>query len=207
MRLWEPGSGHRGLSLSECMRVSGIDLSVRRETVVAILDRAGPGGNLWRLSGFHSLSPGSLQVVPHIIRGSCIAGIDAPLHRPYRGFREVERRAMKLYGARLLPGGMRSMQALSGLGLALASLLSETGIEPVETHPYSASSLSGIEIGGLRKIMGRDRADSLLCGVTAASIVSGCHAVISSRDGLMALPTRAKIISGGEREGLSVELC
>ncbi len=69
------------------------------------------------------------------------AAIDAPLSPPYRGFRDCEKRALRL-GAKLLPGGFKSVKKLSLLGYSLKMLLEEAGALVYETHPTSFARFS-----------------------------------------------------------------
>lgn len=78
-----------------------------------------------------------VEWAPHLVV------IDAPLGRPPRGrgFRRVEREAMRL-GARLLPHGLPGVSALAGRGVKLARRLEAYSIV-AETHPRSALRVAG----------------------------------------------------------------
>ena len=120
-----------------------------------------------------------------------VAGVDAPLSRPYRGFRTCERAAIAR-GARLLPGGSRGMKSLSLAGLSSAMYLYEAGTLPIEVHPGSVARSLGVTRSSSRD---RHALDAVLAAVAAyaycvgkaevASDDSGCMLVYSIKGGIV----------------------
>ncbi|GAB6147475.1 hypothetical protein JCM10135_00160 [Stetteria hydrogenophila] len=167
------------------MRVAGLDPGLR-VAGLAVAERVGVGW--WRLLGAEALPAGELAGrLAGILRvGVCAAGVDAPLHpQPPGGFRPVERAALRL-GARLLPG-WGAMARLTRLGMALAALLQEAGVAPVETHPSSAARIAGIPrgAGGL----GRHEWEAALAAAAAAAWVDGLALEVEGPGGCLVFPT------------------
>lgn len=165
-----------------CGRVAGVDPGLKAAGV-AVAERV---GGSWRLIHIDTLPPSELWPgIPRLARGSCACGIDSPLQpQPPGGFRAVERAALRL-GARLLPG-WPSMRRLAALGVALAALLQEAGVVPVETHPTTAARLAGIPAA---RGLGRHEWEAALAAAAAAAWVDGEALKIEGPDGCLVFPT------------------
>jgi len=168
---------------SGCLKVSGIDPGLK-VVGVAVAEKK---GGYWRVTYTGTIaSPEIGTRIPRLIAGSCACGIDAPLQQqPPGGFRLAERASLKL-GARLLPG-WPSMRKLAFLGAAVAALMQEAGVVPVETHPYTASLLAGIpRVEGL----GRHEWEAVAAAAAAAAWVDGEALEVEGPDGCLVFPTR-----------------
>ncbi len=167
----------------DCGRVLGIDPGLRA-VGVAVAEKS---GGSWRVVYRGTLAPHDLMdSLPELVRGSCACGLDSPLQpQPPGGFRVVERASLKL-GARLLPG-WASMRRLAAIGVALAALLQEAGVVPVETHPYTAAAIARIPwaVG-----MGRHEWEAVAAAAAAAAWVEGRAVEVEGPDGCLVFPTR-----------------
>ncbi len=110
-----------------------------------------------------------------------MVGVDAPLTPPYRGYREAERVAARLYGARLLPGGVEGMRRLAITGLSIRQLLEEAGVAVVETHPGSIAMASPLDEER------DDRMDAILAAGAAAAHYCGIASYAIGVDGVIVL--------------------
>lgn len=133
----------------------------------------------WRLVASHASR--SLYRALEALRDCDIIGVDAPLTLPYRGFREAERVAARLYGARFLPGGTPGMRALALRGFSVRQLLEEAGIAVVETHPGSIARVSRLAEGR------DDRLDAVLAAGAAAAHYCGVASYAIGVDGVIVL--------------------
>jgi len=97
--------------------------------------------------------------------------VDAPLHRPYKGFRPAERDVMRSLGARLLPGGTPGMQKLAQLGLSIRSLAEEAGITVLESHPSTQRRLGDLSL----RSPGPHARDAVTLLLVAAAYLAGCY--------------------------------
>ena len=105
-----------------------------------------------------------------------IIAVDAPLHPPYKGFRPVERAAMKRLGARFLPGGTPGMLKLSATGLSIKWLFYEAGKIALESHPSSQRRLAGLRVEG----PSRHIVDAITLLLVAAGYATGCYTRIEA---------------------------
>jgi predicted nuclease with RNAse H fold len=170
----------------DCGLVAGLDPKPREaSTGYAVLAREGRG--VWVLEA-HGLTP--IYRALGELRRACLVAVDAPLTPPYRGFRDVEVQAMRVIGARLLPGGARGMRMLSVIGNSIRLLMLEAGKAVIETHPYTVARAVGIDRGALQGEYGRDTADAIIASITAATVVEGSYTVFRGRGGALYFPSR-----------------
>lgn len=172
-----------------CGRVLGVDPGLR-VAGLAVAVRAGGG---WRLVLAEAVAARDLAGrLVEALGGACAAGVDSPLlPQPPGGFRAVERASMRL-GARLMPG-WRGMIKLAALGAALAGLLQEAGVVPVETHPYSAAAIAGIPRW---EGVGRHEWEAAVAALVAASWVDGETIEVEGPDGCIVLPRGLRSLTG-----------
>ncbi|MCE4601149.1 MAG: hypothetical protein F7C38_06245 [Desulfurococcales archaeon] len=112
--------------------------------------------------------------------------IDAPLALPYKGFRRVERKAIKTLGVRLLPGSLKGMRALTRLGLSLLWLHEESASLPIETHPGSTRLILDLSL----EIPKSDTNDAFIAAVTGYCLANSNSIVITGVDGVMVFPRK-----------------
>ncbi len=117
---------------------------------------------------------------------STLVVIDAPLALPYKGFRRVERKAISILGARLLPGSLKGMRALTMLGLSLLWLHEESASLPVETHPGSTRQILDLS----REIPKSDTNDAFIAAATGYCLALDNAVVITGVDGIMVFPRK-----------------
>ncbi len=160
-------------------RVSGIDLAASPKGVTGVAILALSRGEARLEECFEDRLDDEGLVEMLLGYGVHASAIDAPLGVAGRGFRRVEREAMRL-GARLLPHGIPGVRRLAGRGIRLASLLSAF-LEVFETHPYSVVRVSGCRQAGrmlaLLKLeaprCGRHAVDALLAAVPLLLLARG----------------------------------
>ncbi len=136
-------------------------------------------------------------------------GVDAPLSPPYRGFRDCERKALRL-GARLLPGGAPGMRALASIGYSVRQLYYESGTPVYETHPASFAKASGAPPRPPDGCCSVHEWHSLLAAVAAAAGYRGealeaegleCRIVVGLKSGVtyeVRLKSGSVRLSGGQ---------
>ncbi len=158
------------------LKVCGIDpAGSRGSTGIAVA--VGECRGLWRII-YADAGRGWYSIMSKLL-GCLVVGVDAPPRLPYRGFRRVERAAMRVIGARLLPGGSRGMSLLSVRGYSIRQLLEEAGVAYIETHPGTIAMLSGIRDRG-------DVVDAVLAALAAAGHYCGSARYVIDEDGVLA---------------------
>ncbi|MEB3774878.1 MAG: hypothetical protein GSR86_08135 [Desulfurococcales archaeon] len=123
---------------------------------------------------------GSLYKVLERLKGCNVVAVDAPLTIPYRGFRGVERRFMKTYHVRLLPGGLKGMARLTSVGYSIRALMEEAGVAVIETHPGSVAKINSLEGAG-------DVFDAIVSSAVALAHICGAAQYVIDHDGLLAI--------------------
>ena len=118
-----------------------------------------------------------------IVLGADLIIVDAPLHPPYKGFRRVERKAQKYYGAKLLPGGTPGIRELSVLGYSLLAFMVEAGGVVVETHPGSIRR----KLKLLERTVDDDIMDAILALSAGLCLLESNAFIIKDIDGVMVL--------------------
>jgi len=167
--------------------VAGVDLAVKKPSAYAIAKFSGESRQCFKLG---KISNSNLV---KIVSKADLIVVDAPLHPPYKGFRRVESKARKYYGAKLLPGGTPGIRELSRMGYSLLTLMAEAGRVIVETHPGSVRRALKI----LESTADKDIVDAILSLATGLCLLEGNAFTINDIDGFIVLAgeeCRGKII-------------
>ncbi|MCE4619519.1 MAG: hypothetical protein F7C33_00680 [Desulfurococcales archaeon] len=167
--------------------VAGVDLAVKRPSAYAIAKTSKTGYQCLKLGKINNSN-----LAKNISMANLIV-VDAPLHPPYKGFRSLERKAQKYYGAKLLPGGMAGVRELSRVGYSLFVLMVEASRVVVETHPGSMRKTLGLA----ESTFDRDIVDAVIALSTGLCLLEGNAFIIEDTDGVMVLTgeeCRSKIL-------------
>ncbi len=102
-------------------------------------------------------------------------------------FRAVDK-AVRLLGGKVLPPIWKGMKKLSLEGLILYFKYCEIGTVVLETHPFSAALITGLDIEFFRETFGRHSADALISAAVGAMWVENLDITICQSDGVLVLP-------------------
>ena len=159
------------------MILAGVDLAVKRPSAYAIVKASRGGYRCLKLG-----KTNNYNLIKVISKADMIA-LDAPLHPPYKGFRRIERKAQKYYGAKLLPGGTPGIQRLSLIGYSLFAFMVEAGRIVVETHPGSIRKTLGLPESAFDK----DIVDAIIALAAGLCFLEANTITIEGIDGVMVL--------------------
>lgn len=160
-----------GFSGAETRRRSeiyvGVDLAIARPSAIAVLE----GCELY----FYALAEADDEIkrIAELAKPDVIA-IDAPLSRPERGVREIEKR-LAAKGFRLLPPLMGPMAQLTNRGIELAKSLAEIA-EVIEIHPTTSAKSMGIkkeDVSRKYRVKDKDVVDAIIAALTAIAYKAG----------------------------------